>query len=129
MLRHFMSEDRPENAQIVAASIAGSDHGLVVQLIGDPDPRGEGRERAFHVQVQSNSLRSRHQHFAGSEIDEAAFSGSVDSLRTVNLPAKTIVEREFLGHAPRILAVEKPAILCFTRIGNRAYVALEQLDI
>ncbi len=82
-----MTEERAENSDVEASSIAGADYRLRVKLIGDADTRSKILEvlRSIHRCVIRAVTRNVKR--AGRQIGEAALPCSVDRLGEVNLPA------------------------------------------
>ena len=83
-----MAERDAEHADIVGPSVAGPDHGLGIDLIGETKTRRKMGKRRIDVPVQTDTVFAGDHHFAGSEILEPSVIFAVDILREVDLPAQ-----------------------------------------
>src|SRR4029077_21208370 len=54
---------------------------------------------------------------------------TIDALREIYFPAQPIGQSEFGADPPRVLAIEKPALLAFRRIQTGADEPLERCDV
>ena len=129
VLRHVVPEDRAEDADVVAAAVAHAQHGVVGDAVGDAQARRKRVERAFDVEIETDALAAGDQHLAGVDVDEAALARAGHGLRTIDLPAQAVVDRQLPRRLPLILPVEEPAILPFLGIRDAADVALEDAHV
>jgi len=94
VLCHVMAEGYAEDSDVVGAAVAGANHGLGVELVGDADARPEVRERGLDIAIQADTVLAGDHDFAGGEILKAAVVLAVDVLREVDFPTQSEVDGE-----------------------------------
>ena len=92
ILRDVVAENRPENAQVISAAIAGADHRFRGHLVRDAQPRSKVCQWGLHVQVEPDAVLPGDQDLAGADVDKSAIADAVDVLRPVYFPAQSVID-------------------------------------
>src|SRR6185369_17373708 len=124
-----MTENRTENADVVATTITHAKNCLLRHLVSDTQARSKIVEVIFYIEIGANSAHPCNPYIAGVQIKQSAITCAVDILRINYVPSQSIVNCKFRGDAPSVLAIEKPALLAFCRIGYGAGISLERCYI
>ena len=129
VLRHHVSEVRSEYADVKSASVADTQNGFRIELISKAESRRESLVCVVHISVQVISADAGHTDDACIDVREAALGFTVYTLREVDFPAQAVSHRKFRRYAPRILAVEEPALLAFRSVQARTDEPLEGSNV
>ncbi len=111
VLRHHVSEVRSEYADVKSASVADTQNGFRIELIGKAESRRESLVRVANIPVQVIPADVGHADDACIDVCESPLGLPVHALWEIHLPAQSVCHRKFGRYAPRVLAVKEPALL------------------
>ena len=123
VLGDVVSERHAEDADIVGSPVAGPDHGLRIQLVGESQARRQVGQVRFDVAIQADAVFAGDQDLARGQVLEASVVLAVHVLREVNLPAQAVIQGQLRGDAPGVLNVGEEPLLAFGGIGRVTHVA------
>ena len=124
VLRHRVAEQRTENADVIAATVAHTKDCLIVELIGRSQPRSKV-VAVLDAAVERNVAHAGDENFTCVQVEETAVAGLVDGLRVDHVHPQSVVDRQLRGDAPCVLAVVEVTPLPLCGIYFRADVAAE----
>src|ERR1700744_6637790 len=104
-----MTEDRAENSEVKTASVPGTNHGLLIKLVGYTDPRCERLPCWIPIEIAGYATRVRNADKTIVDVQKATELWAIDRFREIQLPAQSIVHAQFAGCAPGILRIEEQA--------------------
>ncbi len=110
VLCHGVAEGGPEHADVVAAPVAGADHGLGVDLVRDAEA-WRPVDLVLDVALQVDVAHAADADLAGVDVQPAAVARLVHGLRVDDVGPQPVVEGQLRGGAPGVLDVEELAPL------------------
>ena len=119
-----MAEERTENADVVAATVAYTKHRLFIELIGSSKPRSEV-VAVLDATIERIVAYPRDENLTGVQIEETAVAGLIHGLRVNHIQPQSVVEGQLRRDAPGVLAVVEVTPLPLCGICFRADVATE----
>jgi len=119
-----VAEDGAEDAGVVTPAVAGADHGLFVDLIGDPEP-GRPVDLVLHVAPKADVAHAPHPDLTCVDVEPAPVPRFVDRLRVVDVRPQPIVEGQLRCRPPGVLHIIEVPPLPLASIRARADEAPE----
>src|SRR5206468_3589952 len=104
VLRHRVAEQRAEDADVVAAPVAGADHQLLIELISDAEARREV-QAVFDAAIERDAADACYLDLACVDVEEAAVAGLIHRLRIDHVQTQAVVERQLAVGAPGVLRI------------------------
>ena len=130
VLGHDVAEERAEDTDVEAASVARADHGLGIELIRGANARIEGPFGRTPTHICADAAVASDPEIAvgGAVVvlHERAVPFAIDCFGEVNLIAHAKVQGEVLGRAPCVLDVEEVPLLEFFCVVRGADIAVER---
>src|SRR5258708_12726024 len=99
-----MAEDGPENANVVAATVAQPHHGLLVPLVSNTQTGSEVRKAGACIASQVHTVLARNTNLARGWVNPTALASANHGFRPVNFPPTPQIDVPLLLHPPTLLA-------------------------
>ena len=124
-----MAEDRPEDADVIAPTIAEPNHCLGINLIGNTQTGSEVLIVSVGVAGQIDAILTSNANFAREGIDPTALTGATNRFGLIDFPPEPEVNGQFVRDPYGVLSEEEKARLSLVRVRRGADVASESAHV
>src|SRR5258708_13604372 len=106
-----MAEDGPENANVVAATVAQPHQGLLVPLVSNTQTGSEGRKAGACIASQVHTVLARNTNLARGWVNPTALTSATHPFRPVNFPPEPKIDRQLVVAPPSFLTTDQQTLL------------------